>query len=95
MVPAFFRRRPILRCLCGIPKGSPEDVLVQITVWNHLKLPGRYCPLVSERLVRQFRREPERQTKKALGTANIVEVFQERREASYLYCDGEPSLAVH
>lgn len=78
-------------------KGSPDDVLMQISVWNR----GPEAATLHVLPTLWFRNEwswgtassrPELRQTKSSGAASVIEVVQEKQGACYLYCDGKPAL---
>src|SRR3984957_14812436 len=78
-------------------KGSPEDILVQITVWNR----GPEAATLHVLPTLWFRNEwssstesgrPELRQTTSSRAANVIEAAQEQLGTRYLSCDGQPTL---
>ncbi len=78
-------------------KGSAEDILVQITVWNR----GPEAAEVHVLPTLWFRNQwswdtavsrPELREMKSSGSASVIEAVQEKLGSRYFYCDGRPTL---
>jgi hypothetical protein len=78
-------------------KGAPEDILVQITVWNRGPEPASLHVLPTLWFRNQWSwgaaspRPQLRQTGKS-GDVRVIEASQEKLGTRYLYCDGKPTV---
>src|SRR5437660_2386491 len=78
-------------------KGSPEDILVQITVWNRGPEPAtlHVLPTVWFRNRWSWRTaspRPRLRQMERSGDVSVMEAVQEKLGTRYLYCDGKPAL---
>ncbi len=78
-------------------KGSPEDILVQITVWNRgpetATLHVLPTAVVSQPVVLDAATpRPQSAADGRAGEVSVFEAVQENLGTRYLYCDGKPAL---
>jgi hypothetical protein len=78
-------------------KGSPEDILVLITVWNR----GAEAAKLHVLPTLWFRNQwswgtasgrPELRQTKSPGAVSVIEAVQENEASRYFYCEGQPPL---
>jgi hypothetical protein len=78
-------------------KGSPEDMLIQITVWNR----GPEAATLHVLPTVWFRNQwslgiatprPQLRQTEASGDVSVLEAVQEKMGTRYLYCAGKPAL---
>src|SRR5580700_7557453 len=78
-------------------KGSPEDILVQITVWNRGPEAAELHVLPTLWFRNQWSwgtasSRPELRQTKATGAASVIEAVQDKLGSRHFYCDGQPTL---
>src|SRR5450432_2149240 len=78
-------------------KGSPDDILVQITVWNRGPEAAELHVLPTLWFRNQWswseaKGRPEMRQTQSTGSVSAIEAFQEELGSRYFYCDGKPTL---
>ncbi len=78
-------------------KGSPEDILVQITVWNRGPEAAALHVLPTLWFRNQWSwgpgsEQPELRQLTSSAGGSVIEAFQAKEGSRYLYCEGQPTL---